>query len=151
MSHFQTYISWNSTAIPYTPPRHDYLCTASAVSPAPSQVENLTIIPSFTSDLEVNIYLEWSPPSITNGELMSYDICIGSVPLDLDEDIPSSGEHECSTVQVCSCNPPLSDSMTVCLATCTLICLTYTQLVESTNITEYFPPDRYPLYVQVRL
>ena len=34
---------------------------------------------------------------------------------------------------------------------CLLVNLPYMQLLESTNITEYFPPNRYPLYVQVRL
>ena len=52
------------------------------------------------NDFELNLYLEWSPPSIANGELMSYDICIGSVPLEPDQDIPNGGDHECSTVQV---------------------------------------------------
>ena len=100
----QTYIMWNSSSIPYVPSAHIYTCELSALSPAPSLVENFTVISFFTDGPEVTLSLEWSSPAIINGQLASYDICIGPISLEPEEDVSNDGVHECSRQIVCHIN-----------------------------------------------
>lgn len=94
---FQAYITWNSSNVAYVPPSHPYTCMASALAPAPSAVDTLAVVPYFTDGPEVTLQLTWSPPAILNGDLSSFDVCIGSIPLDPHEEIVADGRHECST------------------------------------------------------
>lgn len=98
----QTYVIWNSN-IPYVPPRHTYNCIVSTVPPHPYPVENFTVTACSINDSTISLLLEWSPTSIVNGELDSYDVCVGSEPLEPDEEISSNTTHDCSSYNVCYC------------------------------------------------
>lgn len=70
-------MTWNTSAVPYIPPSYSYTCTESALSPAPSLVENFTVNSYSINGSEITLDLAWSPPSMPNGELAPYNICIG--------------------------------------------------------------------------
>lgn len=93
MIFLQTYVNWNSD-IPYIPPRYVYDCMISAVSPRPYPVEKVMVTSCSVNDSIINLYLNWSPPSVINGALDSYDICLGNVPLEPNEEI-SNKSHDC--------------------------------------------------------
>ena len=90
--------------MPYIPPRHTYNCIESAVPPRPYPIENFIVTPCSINDSTISLALEWSPPPIINGELDSYDVCIGSEPLEPDEEILSNTSHDCSSHKVSCCN-----------------------------------------------
>ena len=96
----QMYITWDSN-IPYVPPRHLYMCEQSALSPAPSLVQNITIISYFIDHAEVTMYLEWSPPLTLNGELRSYEVCIGNEKLKPTDIVNSKSLTQCESEIVC--------------------------------------------------
>ena len=102
----QALIVWNSSSIPYVPPAHVYTCELSAVSPAPGFVENFTTTSFFTNGPEITLYLEWSPPMIINGQLASYEVCIGSTPLEPEEETADVGVYECFDQIVSHINTP---------------------------------------------
>ena len=93
------YVMWNTTTVPYTPPSYSYTCTESALSPAPSLVQNFTMNLYFINGNQITLDLDWSPPSMPNGELAPYNICIGGEPLNATEDpMGSSGGHTCTSI-----------------------------------------------------
>jgi hypothetical protein len=99
----QTYVNWNSD-IPYTPPRYDYGCQISTVPPRPYPVETFTVTSCSLNDSTIIIlYIDWLPPSTIYGVLESYDICLGSVSLEPNEEM-SNKSHDCrkSTQNVCT-------------------------------------------------
>ena len=96
----QMYITWDSN-IPYVPTRHLYMCEQSALSPAPSLVRNIRIISYFIDHAEVTMYLEWSPPLTLNGELHSYEVCIGNEKLKPTDIVNSKSLTQCESEIVC--------------------------------------------------
>ena len=83
----QSYVIWNTTSIPYTPPSFSFTCTESTLSPAPSLVENFTINSYSIHGTQITLDMDWSPPSVPNGELAPYNICISGEPLGPDEEL----------------------------------------------------------------
>ena len=77
----QSHVTWNRTSTPYVPPEHSYTCTESAISPAPSLVENFTVSSYSIDGPQITLDLRWSPPTMPNGVLKDYQICIGGEPL----------------------------------------------------------------------
>ena len=77
----QSNVTWNRTSTPYVPPEHSYTCTESAISPAPSLVENFTVSSYSIDGPQITLDLHWLPPTMPNGELSEYEVCIGSEPL----------------------------------------------------------------------
>lgn len=80
-------MTWNSTNLPYVPPRltrfdYDYECSLSTLSPPPSPVTNLELISHTIRRFDITLTLSWSPPTIPNGLLAPYNVCIGIVPLE---------------------------------------------------------------------
>ena len=92
----QTYVNWNSSIF-YTPPRYGYNCTVSTVSPRPYPVENFMVTSCSVNDSTINLLLTWSPPSVINGALDSYDVCVGNEPLEPNEEIFNTS-HDCLLV-----------------------------------------------------
>ena len=95
------YATWNSSSSLYVPPKHIYTCMESTRPPGPSLVENITVIACSIDGSNMTLYMQWSPPTVYNGELDFYDLCIGGAPLMPDEEIPNSGDYDCSTLNVC--------------------------------------------------
>ena len=86
-------VMWNSSSIPYVPPPFIYCCVESTRPPAPSLVKNITVTSCLVNNSVATLHIEWSPPSVVNGELDSYDIWIGRMvlqPLEEREDIDHS-------------------------------------------------------------
>ena len=96
-------VTWNSSSIPYVPPAHLYTCELSSLSPAPSLVNNFTIVSRSINGAEVNLSFKWSPPTVINGQLASYAICIGSTPLEPEEE-PQDNVHKCSNIPYSVCD-----------------------------------------------
>ena len=96
-------MNWNSD-IPYIPPSYVYDCMISTVSPRPYPVEDFMVTSScsINDTTIINLFIEWFPPSIINGVLESYDVCLGNVSLEPSEEI-SNKSHDCrnSTENVC--------------------------------------------------
>ena len=98
MSDLQTYVVWNIHSIPYVPPSYSFTCTESALSPAPSLVENFTVNSYIINGSQITMDLDWLPPSMPNGELGAYNICIGGEPLEPAERLVDSGRgHTCTS------------------------------------------------------
>ena len=95
----QMYVIWSSD-VAYIPLRYGYDCTESTMPPRPYPIENLMVTSCSENDSAINLSLEWSPPSIINGRLDSYDVCIGNKPLEPDED-SSNTSHNCLKKGVC--------------------------------------------------
>ena len=91
----QSYVTWNDTSTPYVPPRHSYTCTESAISPAPSLVNNFTVTSYSINGSEITLDLHWLPPTMPNGELSPYEVCIGGEPLRDDTD-PDRNSYTCT-------------------------------------------------------
>lgn len=87
---------WNISNVPYTPPRYSFTCTESAVSPAPSPVRNFTVTSYSIDDNQITLDMDWTPPSMPNGELAPYNICIGGEPLAPSEE--AGGGHTCASI-----------------------------------------------------
>ena len=96
----QMYVIWNSD-LAYIPPRYSYNCTESAMAPRPYPIEYLMVTSCSENASTINLSLEWSPPSIVNGRLDSYDVCIGNEPLEPDEEA-SNTTHNCLKKRVCN-------------------------------------------------
>ena len=76
--------------------QNHYTCRASVLSPAPSAVNNVTVISYEIQNHEIVLDLTWHPPSTPNGVLASYKICAGGDPLQPDEEIEAnSRQHQC--------------------------------------------------------
>ena len=89
---------WNSNNIPYVPPSYSYTCAESALSPAPSLVENFTVNSYIVNGSRIILDLDWLPPSMLNGELGPYNICIGGEQLRPAERlVDSSRGHTCTS------------------------------------------------------
>ena len=97
---FQTYVEWNSDSLIYTRESTLYKCEESVVSPAPSPVNNFTVI-SYNLDRVpfITLNMRWSPPSTPNGVLTSYNVCIGSEPLNPEEDVQPNTGHICGNLK----------------------------------------------------
>ena len=95
----QMYMIWNGD-IAYRPPRHQYNCTESTMAPRPYPIENLKVTSCSENDSAISLSLEWSPPSIVNGRLDFYDVCIGNEPLEPDEEA-SNTSYNCLKQSVC--------------------------------------------------
>ena len=93
------YVVWNSNSIPYVPPSHIYTCIESTHPPAPSLVENVTVTSCSVNDSTIALHIEWSPPTVVNEELDSYDVWIGTDILEPDEDRVNL---DYSSVNVCA-------------------------------------------------
>lgn len=74
----QMSVVWNFSSISFDPPNHIYTCMESTHPPAPSLIENITVALCLINDSTAALYIEWSPPSVINGELYSYNIRIDS-------------------------------------------------------------------------
>ena len=99
---FQTFVEWNHENALYLPERFLYKCRKEVVSPPPNPVENFTIVSYQIVDNRRSIHLtmEWSPPSEPNGELAAYNVCIGSEPLDPQEEVQQHSLHICGDLDV---------------------------------------------------
>ena len=83
----QTFPNWNYDSLPFRPDSNlQYTCTASVRSPAPSAVNNFTVVSYNIQRPYVILDLQWYPPSTPNGELGQYDICVGGEPLGPNEE-----------------------------------------------------------------
>ena len=101
-------MTWNSTNLPYVPPRltplsYDYECSLSTLSPPPSPVTNLELISYAIRQFDITLTLSWSPPSVPNGLLAPYNVCIGTVPLEPTQEPRIStnlvaSTHYCGTI-----------------------------------------------------
>ena len=90
---------WNTSTVPYTPPSYSFTCIESAVSPAPSPVLNFTVASYSINDNQITLDLDWLPPSMPNGELAPYNICIGGEPLAPSKDQSRiRGGHTCASI-----------------------------------------------------
>ena len=95
----QTYVIWNTNTVPYTPPSYSFTCTESAISPAPSPVLSFAVNDYSINDNQITLELDWLPPSMPNGELAPYNICIGGEPLAPSENQPGSGAgYTCASI-----------------------------------------------------
>ena len=105
-------MTWNSSNLPYTPPRltaagYDYECSLSTLSPRPSQVTNLELISYTIRQFDITLItmtLRWSPPKFPNGILAPYNICVGVSPLDPTQEpqtdnIIVASRHFCGTIK----------------------------------------------------
>ena len=97
---------WNS-GIPYTPPSYSYNCTISTMAPRPYLVESFTVNVCSINDTTINLNLTWSPPTLVNGGLDSYEICMGNEPLESNEGI-SNKSDDCLKHNVCYMHDCLS-------------------------------------------
>ena len=98
LNQLQTYVIWNTSTVPYIPPSYSFACTESALSPAPSLVQDFTVNSYSTNGNQITLDMDWSPPSVPNGELVSYEICIGGEPLAPTEDpTGTDGGHTCTS------------------------------------------------------
>lgn len=86
----------------FTPVTHTYVCTQSVVSPAPSSVNNVTVISYKVDNLqnEITLNLSWSLPLTFNGQQQPYNICIGDEPLEPNEDVQPNAGHLCGNLDV---------------------------------------------------
>ena len=101
-------MTWNNSNIPYVPPRltasgYDYECSLSTLSPPPGQVTNLEITSYAIRQFDISLTLSWSPPSVCNGLLAPYNICVGITPLGPAEgpqtdSNPLASTHYCGTI-----------------------------------------------------
>ena len=91
-------MTWNLTTNPYVPPRHAYTCSQSALSPPPSLVENFTVNSYTINGSQITLDLDWSPPTMPNGQLGPYNVCIGGVPLGDMESPDTGGGHTCTSL-----------------------------------------------------
>ena len=96
----QMHVIWNSD-IAYIPPRYVYNCTESTMAPRPHPVENLMVTSCSVNASTINLSLKWSPPSIVNSQLDSYDVCIGNRPLGPNELEASNANSTCLKQMVC--------------------------------------------------
>ena len=108
MSYSQTYVMWNISG-PYIPPKHTYTCVQSTFYPVPGPIDDLSITSCSVRGSNISVELQWSPPSVIIGELHSYDICTGNIPLVPDQEIPNNGSHKCLHLNVCACVVTLND------------------------------------------
>ena len=78
---------------------HTYNCTASTLSPSPTNVENITMESyCFSSNTRITLTFSWTPPSNFNGEPTNYTVCLGTRPLAPTEDINEKPEgHFCTS------------------------------------------------------
>jgi hypothetical protein len=99
LNQLQTCVNWNTSTVPYTPPRYCFTCTESAVSPAPSPVRNFTVTSYSIDGNQITLDMDWTPPSMPNGELAPYNICIGGQPLAPSDNRMGTGEgYACSSI-----------------------------------------------------
>ena len=92
-------VIWTRNKLNHYPADHTYNCTASTVSPAPTNVENITMKSyCFRSDTQITMDFSWTPPSEFNGEPANYTVCLGTYPLKPAEDInPTPEGHFCTS------------------------------------------------------
>ena len=96
----QSFPDWNTENLPFEPDlNHEYICTKSVLSPAPSVVNNFTVV-SYIHQTEVTLDLAWYPPSVPNGELAPYNICMGEDPLKSNEEVRQNTGHFCEELSV---------------------------------------------------
>ena len=102
-------MTWNSTNLPYVPPRltpfhNDYECSLSTLSPPPSPVTNLELISHVIRQFDITLTLSWSPPTVPNGLLAPYNVCIGTEPLEptqepkISTNIVTDNTHYCGII-----------------------------------------------------
>lgn len=97
----QSFPDWNDENLPFRPDlNHEYTCTESVLSPAPSAVNNFTVVSYNIHQNEVTLDLAWYPPSITNGDLAPYKICVGEDPLRPNEEVRQNTRHFCEELSV---------------------------------------------------
>ena len=98
----QSFPDWNNLLFqPDLNRQNYYTCRKSVISPAPSVVNNFTVISyELQHDLEVALDLSWYPPSASNGNLAPYNICVGEYPLRPDEEVQPHAGHFCENAQV---------------------------------------------------
>ena len=76
--------------------QNHYTSRASVLSPAPSVVNNVTVVSYEIQKHLIVLNLTWYPPTTPNGVLASYKICAGEYPLRPDEEIMlNSRRHHC--------------------------------------------------------
>ena len=77
---------------------HNYSCTASTLSPAPSTVNNLTVTSyCFRGSDEITLDFSWSPPSTFNGVPANYNICIATEALENSQGVVPDMDHICAS------------------------------------------------------
>ena len=90
-------VAWKR-AVERPPSPHNYTCTASTLSPTPTNIENITVESyCFSDDTQITLSFSWSPPSNFNGDPANYSACIGTHALEpKDVVIPNAG-HFCTS------------------------------------------------------
>ena len=79
---------------------HTYNCTASTLSPAPTNVNNVSVESyCFSDDSQITLSFSWTPPSNFNGKPTNYKVCVGPDVLEpatvVDSEIPEG--HFCTS------------------------------------------------------
>jgi len=87
----------------------EHSCLLSAQSPAPSNVQNLSVksLKAISSKV-IEVFAEWERPGKVNGLLSNYQLCLSAAPLKGNE-LPSLSSSSCHNISVSlKCTQPVS-------------------------------------------
>lgn len=91
-------VIWKRNKVEHLPAEHVYNCTASTLSPAPTNVENITVDSyCFSNDhSQVTLSFSWISPANFNGKPANYTVCVGTDTLKPTESVIPDG-HFCTS------------------------------------------------------